>query len=101
MMSSESAVSPPQSAPAIRFLVCVGPRCDQAGKGRELLENLTSALGAAFPEDLRAGRIACTPRDCLRHCTQEPIVRAEPSGDAFSNPTVDELLRLVGEALQR
>lgn len=87
------------AAPAIRLLVCVGPRCDAEGRGRALLAELRQALAAAFPSPEAAGRIACTTRDCLRLCTREPVVRLEPSGDAFSNPTVEDLLRVVAEAL--
>jgi NADH:ubiquinone oxidoreductase subunit E len=82
-------------------LVCVGPRCDAEGKGRALMTELLNALRARFPADLEAGKIACATRDCLRLCTRDPVVRLEPSGDAISNPTVDDLLRLVAEALAR
>jgi hypothetical protein len=80
-------------------LVCVGPRCDAEGKGRALLAALLDALKAEFRSDLECGRIICATRDCLRLCTRDPLVRLEPSGDAFSNPEVGDLLRLVAEAL--
>lgn len=87
------------ASPVIRLLVCVGPRCDAEGGGRALLSSLREALDAAFPDEVAAGRAACVTRDCLRHCTREPVVRIEPSGEAFSNPAVDDLLHLVTQAL--
>jgi (2Fe-2S) ferredoxin len=82
------------------MLICVGPNCDAEGKGRALRAKLQIALEAAFPEELKAGRIVCATRDCLRLCTRDPVVRFEPSGDAYSNPTVDDLLRITGEAFR-
>jgi NADH:ubiquinone oxidoreductase subunit E len=87
------------ASPAVRLLVCLGPRCDERGGGAALLAALRTALTDAFPKDLAAGRIAVSTRDCLRHCTREPVARVEPSGDVFSNPDVDELLALVAQAL--
>lgn len=91
--------APSDASPAIRLLVCVGPRCDAEGRGRALLAELREALKTAFPAPEQAARISCAARDCLRLCTQDPVVRVEPSGDAFANPAIDELLRLVAEAL--
>lgn len=88
------------TAPALRLLVCVGPNCDAQGGGRALLAAAEEALAAAFPEEFATGRLAVTTRDCLRHCTRDPVVRLEPSGDAFSNPALDDLLRLIGESLR-
>ncbi len=82
-----------------RVLVCVGPRCDAEGRGRALLEELRSALVDAFPEASESGRISCSTRDCLRSCTRDPIVRLEPSGEVFSNPSVAELLRFCADIL--
>jgi hypothetical protein len=90
----------PRSPPVIHFVVCVGPRCDAEGKGRALLVEVLDALRTQFPADLAAGKIACSTRDCLRLCTRDPVVRLEPSGDAFSNPRIDDLLRFVAEALR-
>ncbi len=81
------------SRPASRLLVCVGPRCDAEGRGRALLAALREEL-AANPD--AAARVEVTTRDCLRGCTRDPIVRLEPSGDLFSDPTVEELLRAAG-----
>jgi NADH:ubiquinone oxidoreductase subunit E len=84
---------------SVRLLVCVGPRCDAEGKGRALLQALRDALETAFANDLKTGRLSFAARDCLRLCTGDPVIRLEPSGDAFSEPEVDELLRLVAAAL--
>lgn len=88
-----------KAAPAIRLLVCVGPRCDAEGRGRALLARLQEALTTAFPSPEQAARISCSTRDCLRHCTQDPVMRVEPSGDVFAGPAIDDLLRLVRAAL--
>jgi NADH:ubiquinone oxidoreductase subunit E len=88
-----------ERAPAVRLLVCVGPRCDAGGRGRALLARLREALAASLPSAEDAARVSCTTRDCLRLCTRDPVVRIEPTGDAFSNPTVDELLSVVAETL--
>lgn len=94
------AVQPLSTAePTVRLLVCVGPRCDAEGRGRALLEAVRGALAAAFPAPAESARISCVTRDCLRLCTKEPVVRIEPSGDAFSNPAVADLLRIVADAL--
>ncbi|HMK88435.1 MAG TPA: (2Fe-2S) ferredoxin domain-containing protein [Methylocystis sp.] len=76
----------PSTAP--RLLVCVGPRCDEEGRGRALLQGLRAALGP---------RASCVPRDCLRLCTREPVVRIEATGETFANPSIDELTRLFEE----
>jgi hypothetical protein len=78
-------------AEPLRLLVCVGPRCDAEGRGRALLEAARAALGAS--------RVIVSSRDCLRLCTRDPVVRIEPSGEAISNPTLDDLLRLIEDAL--
>jgi len=46
-----------------------------------------------------AARVEVTTRDCLRACTRDPIVRLEPSGDLFSDPTVEDLLRAASAAV--
>lgn len=84
------------SSPACRLLVCVGPRCDAEGRGRALAAALREKL-AADPGAAR--KISLQTRDCLRNCTREPIVRIEPSGDVFSNPTAKDLLRLARAVL--
>jgi len=81
---------------ARRLLVCVGPRCDAEGRGRALLAALREKL-AANPD--AAARVEVTTRDCLRACTRDPIVRLEPSGDLFSDPTVEDLLRAASAAV--
>jgi hypothetical protein len=78
----------------VRLLVCVGPRCDADGRGRALLSALQEALAGAA-----ADPIELCARDCLRLCTREPIVRLEPAGEVFSNPSVEELLRCAGAAV--
>ncbi len=85
------------SSHACRLLVCVGPRCNAEGRGRALLAALREEL-AANPD---AARIKVTTRDCLRACTRDPIVRLEPSGDLFSDPTVEDLLRAAGATVLR
>jgi NADH:ubiquinone oxidoreductase subunit E len=90
----------PEGAPApVRLLVCVGPRCDAEGRGRALLAAIEEALAAAMANEIAAGRLAVETRDCLRLCTRDPVVRIEPSGDAFANPDVAELTRAAAEAL--
>ncbi|GLI93902.1 (2Fe-2S) ferredoxin domain-containing protein [Methylocystis echinoides] len=83
----------------IRLLVCVGPRCDAEGRGRALLADAQAALGEAFPQALADGRLKISTRDCLRHCTRDPVVRLEPSGEAFAGPDRETLLREIGAAL--
>ena len=95
---SDSFPAGPEAEPsprARRLLVCVGPRCDAEGRGRALLAALREEL-AANPD--AAARVEVTTRDCLRACTRDPIVRLEPSGDLFSDPTVEDLLRAAGAA---
>ncbi|QGM46444.1 (2Fe-2S) ferredoxin domain-containing protein [Methylocystis heyeri] len=82
-----------------KILICVGPRCDAEGKGRALFEEVRAALAKDFPDAARAGRLSCDSRDCLRHCTREPIVRLEPSGEVLSNPEAGALLRLSAQML--
>jgi NADH:ubiquinone oxidoreductase subunit E len=82
-----------------RLLVCVGPRCDAEGRGRALLAEVQAALHATFPDELADGRLKLSTRDCLRLCTRDPVVRLEPSGDAFSDPDIDDLMREIGKAL--
>lgn len=83
----------------VRLHVCVGPRCDAEGLGRALLMNVEAALQEAFPQALAEGRLKISTRDCLRHCTTEPVVRLEPSGEAFANPDMNLLIREIGAAL--
>jgi hypothetical protein len=87
------------NAGPVRLLVCVGPRCDAEGKGRRLLELVETSFAQAFSKELASGRLIITTRDCLRLCTRDPVVRFEPSGDALSNPSLEELLRLARAAL--
>lgn len=84
----------------VRLLVCVGPRCDAQGRGRALLASAEAALFEAFPDALADERLKISTRDCLRHCTNEPVVRLEPSGDAFAGPDMDMLIREIGAALK-
>lgn len=90
------------AAPAqpTRLLVCVGPNCDAEGRGRALLAEVQAATGAAFPDELAKGRLKISTRECLRLCTRDPVVRIEPSGDAFSDPDIDELMREIAETLK-
>jgi NADH:ubiquinone oxidoreductase subunit E len=83
----------------VSLLVCVGPRCDAEGRGRALLARAEAALQHAFPEELAQGRLRISTRDCLRHCTSEPVVRLEPSGEAFAGPDIETLLREIRTAL--
>ncbi len=89
-------MSPP---PVVRLLVCVGPNCDAEGRGHRLLAEAQAALAAAFPDALVDGRLKISTRDCLRLCTRDPVVRLEPSGDAFADPDLDDLTREIGAAL--
>ncbi len=82
----------------MKLLVCIGPNCDAEGRGRILLDALRAAAAEKFPVPADA-RLVIETRDCLRLCTQDPVVRLEPSGDVFSNPDVDELLSLIAKAL--
>jgi len=87
------------NAPPVRLLICVGPRCDAEGKGRALLASAQEMLAQEFARELAFGRIAIATRDCLRLCTRDPVVRFEPSGEALSNPSRDDILRLTRAAL--
>ena len=87
------------NAGPVRLLICVGPRCDAEGNGRTLFASVETSFAQAFSKELASGRLIITTRDCLRLCTRDPVVRFEPSGDALSNPSLDELLRLTRAAL--
>ena len=78
-----------------RILVCVGPRCDAEGRGSALLAKLRTALQERHADALAEGRLTLATRDCLRLCTRDPVVRLEPSGEAFSHADADETLRDV------
>jgi NADH:ubiquinone oxidoreductase subunit E len=84
----------------VRLLVCVGPRCDAEGRGRALLASAEAAVDTHFHHERAAGRLKIETRDCLRLCTREPVARLEPSGDAFSNPEIETLLREIAMALE-
>lgn len=64
-----------------------------------LLASVETSFAQAFSQELASGRLAIATRDCLRLCTRDPVVRFEPSGDALSNPSLDELLRFARAAL--
>ncbi|MGJ0506101.1 MAG: (2Fe-2S) ferredoxin domain-containing protein [Methylocystis sp.] len=85
----------------VRLLVCVGPRCDAEGRGRALLAEVQGAAKAACSEALADGRLKIATRDCLRLCTRDPVVRLEPSGDAFADPDMDDLLQEIRTALRQ
>jgi len=87
------------NAVRVRLLVCVGPRCDADGKGRALLASAEKSFAEAFPEEMASGKISLATRDCLRLCTRDPVVRFEPSGDALSNPSLNDLLDVARAAL--
>jgi len=87
------------NAAPVRLLVCVGPRCDAEGKGRALLASAQQCFSQDLSQELASGRIAIATRDCLRLCTRDPVVRFEPSGEALSNPSRDDILRLTRAAL--
>ncbi len=82
-----------------RVLVCVGPRCDAEGRGRALLTQIRTALEQRHAGALADGSLKLTTRDCLRLCTRDPVVRLEPSGDAFSHSEPQETLRDLLAAL--
>lgn len=84
----------------VRLLVCVGPRCDAEGRGRALLADIQAAIEDALPGAIEAGSLKISTRDCLRLCTRDPVVRLEPSGDAFADPDIDDLLREIEAALK-
>ena len=83
----------------VRLLVCVGPNCDAEGRGRRLLMEAQTALATAFPDALADGRLKLSTRDCLRLCTRDPVVRLEPSGDAFAGPDMDDLVREIAREI--
>jgi (2Fe-2S) ferredoxin len=85
----------------VRLLVCIGPRCDAEGKGSAQLAALSDAVKEAFADEIAAGRVALSTRDCLRHCTTDPVLRVEPSGEVFAGARIEDLLRLVAEALAK
>lgn len=84
----------------VRLLVCVGPRCDAEGRGRALLGAVQARLRDTFPEALDGSRLKVATRECLRLCTRDPVVRLEPSGDAFSDPDLDALMNEIALALE-
>lgn len=84
----------------VRLLVCVGPRCDAEGRGRALLGAVQVRLRETFPEALDRSRLKIATRECLRLCTRDPVVRLEPSGDAFSDPDLDALMNEIALALE-
>jgi NADH:ubiquinone oxidoreductase subunit E len=86
--------------PALRLLICVGPNCDAEGRGRALLAQLQAATRARFADELADGRLKLSTRECLRLCTRDPVVRIEPSGDAFSDPDIDDLMQEIADALK-
>ncbi|WP_442754283.1 (2Fe-2S) ferredoxin domain-containing protein [Methylocystis sp. JAN1] len=88
------------TAQPTRLLVCVGPNCDATGRGRALLADVQAAVQASFPDALADGSLKVSTRECLRLCTRDPVVRIEPSGDAFSDPDIDELMREIAETLK-
>ncbi|MDJ0447339.1 (2Fe-2S) ferredoxin domain-containing protein [Methylocystis sp. JR02] len=65
-----------------------------------MLAEVQATLSVAFPDALADGRLKIATRQCLRLCTRDPVVRLEPSGDAFSDPDVDELIREISAALR-
>lgn len=83
----------------VRLIVCVGPNCDAKGRGRALLADVQAATQGSFAEELADGRLKITTRECLRLCTRDPVLRVEPSGDAYSGPDMDQLLRDIAGAL--
>jgi NADH:ubiquinone oxidoreductase subunit E len=83
----------------VRLLVCVGPRCDAEGRGRALLAEVEAAVAARFAAPVAEARLKLDTRACLRLCTRDPVVRIEPSGDAFSAPDVDALMDEIAAAL--
>ena len=87
------------NAVPVRLLVCVGPRCDAEGKGRMLLASVETSFAQVFSQELASGCLVIATRDCLRLCTRDPVVRFEPSGDALSNPSLEDLLHLTRAAL--
>lgn len=94
------AIAAVSNKPPARLIVCVGPNCDAHGRGRALLAEIQAALSVAFPDEFADGRLKITTRQCLRLCTRDPVVRLEPSGDAFSDPDMDELIREISATLR-
>jgi NADH:ubiquinone oxidoreductase subunit E len=84
----------------VRLLVCVGPRCDAEGRGRALLDAVQKALRENFSEAIDESRLKLATRECLRLCTRDPVVRLEPSGEAFSDPDLDALMGEIALALK-
>jgi NADH:ubiquinone oxidoreductase subunit E len=97
---ANDAVENERTREPVRILVCVGPRCDAEGRGRALLSAVQSALRENFPEALDEKRLKLATRECLRLCTRDPVVRLEPSGDAFSDPDLDALMNEIARELK-
>jgi hypothetical protein len=74
--------------PYSRLLVCIGPCCDAEGRGRAFFDALSAALADAEG-------VACFTRGCMRVCTRDTIVRHEPSGEIFANPTIEDLVHFA------
>lgn len=94
------AVAAVSEKPSTRLLVCIGPNCDAHGRGRALLAEVQAAARAAFPDEIADGRLKISTRECLRLCTRDPVLRIEPSGDAFSDPDIDALMEEIASALR-
>lgn len=94
-----TSTAAPSSPPAVRILVCVGPRCDAEGKGRAFYSAAKQAMRENFRDETAAGRLSCQTRDCLRLCTSDPVIRIEPSGDVILDPAIDDLLAAAAAAL--
>ncbi|WP_424361864.1 (2Fe-2S) ferredoxin domain-containing protein [Methylocystis parvus] len=65
-----------------------------------MLAEVQLATHDAFPDELADGRLKISTRECLRLCTRDPVVRIEPSGDAFSDPDIDELMLEIAKTLK-
>jgi len=76
-----------------RVLVCVGPQCNRNNGGRQLLSDLQRLVEARFASQQQETKIAITTRECLRLCSNKPVMRVEPCGDIYDADQLEALLR--------
>jgi len=76
-----------------RVLVCVGPQCNRNNGGRQLLSDLQRLVEAHFASQHQETKITIITRECLRLCSNKPVMRAEPCGDIYDADQLETLLR--------
>ena len=66
------------------------------------MSDLQRLVEARFPLQQKETKIAITTRECLRLCSNKPVMRVEPCGDIYDADQLEALLRdlslTIGEA---